>query len=140
MRLVHPVRLSATGTDRGDIVLSWLSKIVAVLALFGIVFFDAISVGSTAMNVSDQASYAAREASERWQETRSVQEAYEHAVEAAIEQNPLNVVDPKSFRIDADNTVHLRVSRTATTLVLFRWDRTAKWAVVERDAVGRSVA
>ena len=40
------------GHERGDIVLSWLTKLVARLRrLAGIVLFDAISVGTTAMNV-----------------------------------------------------------------------------------------
>lgn len=127
-------------TDRGDIVLGWLTKIVVVLGIAGLGLFDALSIGSTAVSLSDQGQYAAREASEVWQETDSVQEAYDAAVSTAVSQNALNVVDPKSFRIDEDNTVHLRIGRTATTIVLHHWDRTATWAVLEREAKGRSVA
>jgi hypothetical protein len=61
-------------------------------------------------------------------------------VAAATEQNPANSVDTKTFRIDDDNTVHLRISREATTLVLYRWSRTAEWAQIEREASGRSLA
>lgn len=126
-------------TDRGDIVLGWLTKIVVVLGLAGLVLFDAISVGTTAMSLSDQGAYAAREASEVWQQTDSVQKAYDAAVAAATEQNPQTAVDPATFRIDQDNTVHLTVSRTATSILLYRWGRTAEWAELDREAAGRSV-
>lgn len=141
MRLSARLRaVRGTAPDRGDIVLGWLTRIVVVLGIAGIGLFDAISIGTTAVNLSDQGSYAAREASEAWQTTQSVQKAYDAAVAAATEQNPANSVDNKSFRIDEDNTVHLRIRREATTLVLFRWSRTAEWTKIEREAAGRSVA
>ena len=139
MRLLKS-RLHRTGPDRGDIVVGWLTKITVVLAVAGLFLFDAISIGTTAMNLSDQGGYAAREASDKWQQTQNLQEAYLAAVAAATEQNPANVVNPKTFRIDPDNTVHLTVSRTATTIVLYRWGRTAEWAELERQAAGRSVS
>ena len=125
--------------DRGDIVLGWLTKIVVVLGVAGLFLFDAISLGATAMNVSDQGAHAARHASETWQQTRSVQQAYEAAVVMATEQNAQNVVNPESFRIDADHTVHLTVSRTAPSILLYRWGKTAQWAEIDRVAAGRSV-
>lgn len=127
-------------TDRGDIVIGWLTKIVVVLGLAGLVLFDAISMGTTAVSLTDQGQHAAREASDVWQSTQSVQEAYDAAVASAVDQNPANVVDPATFRIDPDNTVHLKVGRTATTIVLRHWDKTAAWAMLEREAKGRSVS
>ena len=132
-------RGSRRDRDRGDIVLGWLTKIVVVLGLAGLGFFDAISVAVTATTLSDQGRYAAREASAAWQQTGNVQQAYDAAVESATEANPANSVDTQTFRIDPDDTVHLRVSRTATSLLLFRWSRTAEWAQLEREASGRSV-
>ena len=139
MRLLMS-RLHRADPERGDIVTGWLTKITLVLAVAGLGLFDAISIGTTAVSLSDQGSYAAREASERWQETENVQAAYDAAVQAATEQNADNVVSPKTFSIDPDNTVHLTVSRTATTIVLYRWGRTAEWAELQREAVGRSVS
>ena len=126
--------------DRGDIVLSWLTRIVVVLAIAGLGLFDAISVGTTAVSLTDQGNMAAREASEAWQTTDNVQAAYDAAVKAATEANPQNVVDPETFTIDQDNTVHLTVSRTATTILLYHWGRTAGWAELSRDGKGRSVS
>lgn len=133
-------RCAGPDNERGDIVLGWLTKIVLVLGVAGLFLFDAISLGTTAMSLSDQGSYAARQASERWQTTGSLQEAYNAAVAAATEMNSANVVDTKTFRIDEDNTVHLTVGRTATSILLYRWGKTATWAEIEREAVGRSVA
>ena len=127
------------GSDRGDIVLGWLTKITVVLGVAGLFLFDAISIGTTAMNLSDQGSLAAREASEVFQQSGSLQDAYDAAVASVKEADPQNEVDPKTFRVDADNTVHLTVSRTASSILLFRWDKTAGWAQLEREAVGRSV-
>lgn len=126
--------------ERGDIVLGWLTRIVVVLAIAGLGLFDAISVGTTAVSLSDQGNMAAREASEAWQTSDNVQAAYDAAVKSATEANPLNVVDPETFTIDQDNTVHLTVSRTATTILLYHWGRTADWAELSRDGKGRSVS
>ena len=126
-------------SDRGDIVLGWLTKLVVVLGVAGLFLFDAISLGTTAMNLSDQGSYAARQASEVWQTTKSVQKAYEAAVATATEQNAENVVVAKTFRIDEDNTVHFTIKRTADSILLFRWDKSAEWAKLSREAAGRSV-
>jgi hypothetical protein len=135
-------RVGPGGNDRqrGDIVLGWLTRIAVVLAIAGLGLFDAISVGTTAVSLSDQGNLAAREASEVWQSSDNVQAAYNAAVKSATEANPLNVVDPKTFSIDSDDTVHLTISRTATTIVLYHWGRTAEWAEISRTSQGRSVA
>ena len=130
----------AGGAERGDIVLGWLTRIVVVLAIAGLGLFDAISVGVTAVSLTDQGNLAAREASEAWQSTDNLQAAYDAAVESATEANPQNVVDPKTFTIDADDTVHLTVSRTATSILLYHWGRTASWAELSREGKGRSVS
>lgn len=141
MRLLAQRRASgpSTTSDRGDIVMGWLTKIVAVLAVAGIGLFDAISIGTTAVTLTDQGSYAAREASETWKTSQNLQQAYNQAVATAIEQNPDNVVDAATFRIDKDNTVYLTVSREAPTLVLYRWGRTHEWAMLERPAKGQAL-
>lgn len=126
--------------DRGGIVLGWLTKIAVVMGLAGLALFDAISIGSTAVTVSDDGSYAAREASENWQTSKSVQSAYDAAVAAATQQNANNSVATQDFRIDPDGTVHLTVSREATTLIVYRIGAIKEWAHIERHASGRSVS
>jgi hypothetical protein len=134
-------RLSSARRDseRGDVVLSWLTKLVVFFALAGVVLFDAISVGTTYSSVADQGSYAAHQASESWDETKDLQKAYLTASSVAADANSLNVVDPKSFRIDPDGTVHLKISRTATTVVLYRIGPLKHLAQVEHESKSRSV-
>ena len=129
-----------TDADRGGIVLGWLTRLTVVLAVGGIFLFDAISIGSTKASVADQGSYAARAASEAWQQTGNIQRTYDAAVAAATEQNPENTVYTKGFTVDSDNTVHLVIGREARTIVLYRWSKTRTWAKVRASAAGRSVA
>jgi hypothetical protein len=126
--------------DRGDIVLGWLTRIAVLLGVAGLALFDAISIGTTAVTVTDQGDYAARAASQEWLTTKSVQSAYNEAVVAAMEQNRANVVATKDFRVDPDGTVHLTVSRTATTLIVYRVGAIRKWAHIERQSEGRDVS
>jgi len=79
------------------------------------------------------------QASEAWQATKSVQKAYDAAVASALEQNPDDVVATKDFLIDEDGTVHLTVSRTATTLIVYRIGAIKSWADISRQASGKSV-
>jgi hypothetical protein len=126
--------------DRGDIVMGWLTKLTVIMAMVGVVLFDAISVGTTTASVADQGTSAALEASATWDQTKDVQASYAAAVASATESNPLNELDPQTFTIDPDGTVHLTVTRDAKTLILYHWGRTAKWAHVSQTAKGRSVA
>jgi hypothetical protein len=126
-------------SDRGDVVLSWLTKLAVFFGLAGIVLFDVISVGVTYSGVADQGSHAAREASETWDATKDLQKAYLAASAVAADANSLNEVDPTTFRVDADGRVHLTISRTATTMVLHRIGPIEHLGEVDVEATGRSV-
>jgi hypothetical protein len=125
--------------DRGGVVLGWLTRIVVFFSIAALFLFDAISIATTAMTVADQGSTAAQRASEAWLTDKDVQTAYNAAVAAAALENPADVVATKDFKIDDDGTVHLTVSRTATTLVVYRIGPIKNWAHVERQAQGRAV-
>ena len=125
--------------DRGGVVLGWLTRIVVFFSLAALVLFDVLSIATTAMTVADQGSTAAVRASEAWQGHKDVQTAYNAAVAAAAEENPADVIATKDFKIDDDGTVHLTVSRTATTLIVYRIGPIKNWAHVVRQAKGRSV-
>jgi hypothetical protein len=139
MRLAH-LRPLHHADDRGDIILGWLTKLTVVLAIAGLGLFEAISIGTTIASVSDDGAYAAQQASSTWDDTKSLQKTYDAAVAAAAEQNPQDKVLVKGFSVDPDGTVHLRIARTARTLLLYRWSKTKPWTYIVRDAQGRSVA
>jgi hypothetical protein len=127
--------------DTGGIVLGWITRLVLFFSIAGLALFDAISIGTTAMTVADQGSSAAQAASEAWQSgNKDVQTAYNAAVVAAAAQNPADVIATKDFKIDDDGTVHLTVSRTAPTLIVYRIGPIKSWAHIERHAEGRSVS
>jgi hypothetical protein len=125
--------------DGGGIVLGWLTRIVLFFAVAGLALFDAISIGTTAMTVADQGSFSAQQASEDWQANKSVQSAYNAAVAAAAKENPADVIATDDFKIDPDGTVHLTVSRNATTLIVYRIGPITNWAHIVRHATGRAV-
>ena len=54
--------MNCTGRDSGSIVLGWLTKLVVVLLLVGVVLFDFVSVGVARMTASDDANTAAQAA------------------------------------------------------------------------------
>jgi hypothetical protein len=105
------------GTDRGSIVLGWLTKVTIGLALAGALFFDTFSLMATQLGAQDQAETAAQKAAWTWKETGNIQTTYD---EAARTIDPVTTaeIDLTSFRIDPDGTAVVTVTRTAPTFLL----------------------
>lgn len=122
--------------ERGDILLGWLTKVVVVLGLLGVVAFDAIAVGAAKASLPDDGTYAALEASKAWGETKDIQRAFDAARAAVTAKG--GTIEATSFRIDADGTVHLALSRTADTVVVERVGPIRDWATVEATASARA--
>ena len=126
--------------DRGDIVVGWLVRVVASVAVVGVLLFDAVSIGAAKMSVTDEASQAARAASDSWLSRHDQQAAFDAAWAEAVDSNPTNTVDTKNFRVEQNGTVHLTVERTAPTLVLRLVGPLRHWADVSGEGVGRTSA
>lgn len=124
--------------DRGDVILGWFTKIALVLGLLALVGFDAVAVGVAHVNVQDTAGDAASEAASMWNNTHDVRQAYRAAQAYAEKHNA--TVPPKSFTIDRDGTVHLRLEKDATTLLLYRTKTTKRWTHVTGTGTRRNVA
>lgn len=105
-------------SDAGGIVIGWLVKLVVVVVLVAIVAFDAISVGISRLNGTDDANAAALAAATVWAQTHNVQSAVDAAQEAVPDTHESLV--PNSLTIDANGTVHLELRREAKTLLMFR--------------------
>ncbi|MFC6007238.1 hypothetical protein [Angustibacter luteus] len=131
---------SGTPRDEGGIVLGWLTKVAVVLAIVGVIAFDVISVVTARLSVEDAGQQAALTASDVWSRTHDVQATLKAAEDSATESNPLNVVDTATFRVDADGTVHLRVTRDAPTLVAHYVKPLREMSEVHADSYGRSGA
>lgn len=127
----------APGADRGDIVLGWLVRLVAVLALLGVCAFDSLSIGASRLSIADQASDAARAAAERWEGTHDAQSAFDSAWNSATEANPTNEIPVTSFSIDSTGQARLTVGREAPTFLIRLVPPLRHWALVQADGVSR---
>lgn len=114
--------------DSGSIVLGWLTKVMLVLTIAGVVLFDGVSVGVARMSAQDDANNAATAAAADWKTNHNLQSAFDAAV--ASVSNPRERVLTRGFRIDPDGTTHLLLRRTATTLVMYRIGPLKKYGVI----------
>jgi hypothetical protein len=104
--------------DRGSIVIGWLTKIVVVMAVAGVVLFDSGSIGVARLDAEDDANGAAQSAGFEWRDSHDLQAAYEAAVGSLA--SPDETILTRGFTIDPDGTVHLVLRRNVPTLVTHR--------------------
>lgn len=122
--------------ERGSIIMGWLVKIAAVIAIVGVIGFDLMAVATTKMSAADNATNAARIGAEAWHDSRGdVQAAYRAALAYAEEKG--GAIDPADFVVEANGTVRVKVSKTATTMVFYRVGASKKWTNVVADGTAR---
>ncbi len=124
--------------DRGDIVLSWLTKLVLVMAVLGVIGFDAISMGVGRLQAEERAGEAARAAVRSWSQTQEVQAAYEAALATTTDDGvTVDSIDPTSFSVGTDGSVTLTVEHSASTLVVEKIGAIADWATASATVTAR---
>lgn len=116
--------------DRGDIVLGWLTKLVASLTVLGVIGFDLISLGTTRFQAEDHAQSAVRAAHASYSSSKDLQAAYDAALAEVVEHG--DTIDPQTFAIASDGTVTLTLHRTAPTMVVEKIAPLRTWADVQR--------
>ena len=121
--------------DRGDIVLGWLTKLVASLAVLGVLGFDAVSLVSSRFQAEDHAQSAVRAASESYRSAKNLQQAYEAAVAEVTDAG--DTIAPESFQVAPDGQITLTLRRTAATMVVDRIPPARGWAEVDVTVTGR---
>jgi Flp pilus assembly protein TadG len=131
-------RRSVTSPERGDVLLGWLTKVVIVFAVIGVMAFDGVSLITARLSVQDQAELAARDASITWSTTQDVDQAYKSAVDAAVEANAANEVPATAFTVTRDGTVTMTVKRDAQTFVVRLIPPMRNLTHISSTAVGRS--
>jgi hypothetical protein len=124
------------GRDRGDVVLGWLTRIAAVLALVGIAVFEAVSIAVTHVNAKDMATNAAFEASDEWFKTGDADRAYHAASAYVVERG--GELRPEEFSLAPDGTATVTVRRSATSVLLYRFGATEEWLDVAEQASGKA--
>jgi hypothetical protein len=120
--------------DRGDIVLGWLTKLALVLGLIGLAGFDGISLIQGRFQAADRATTAASEAADDYKNNHDVQKAYNAAFATLTGDD---TIETKTFRVDPDGTVTLRLHHVATTLIVGRIGALKKYAVAVETGSGR---
>jgi hypothetical protein len=121
-------------TDSGAIVLGWMTKIVVVAAIVGVIGFDTISVGLAHLSTADDASNAVQAASQIYETTHNLQLAYNAAAKTL---KPSESLEVKGFAIQPDGTTSLTITNTVRTLLLERSAKTGKLAVVTVATTGK---
>ena len=126
---------AVTLDDRGDIVLGWLTKLVVVLAVLGVVGFDLISLGTARFQAEDHAQSAVRAASAAYRTPADLQAAYDAAYAEVVEHG--DTIDATTFSVAPDGTVTLTLRRTAPTLLVEKLGPVRDWADVSRTVSAR---
>lgn len=127
--------MRSTG-DRGDVIIGWLGRVVLVLAVFALLAFDSIALVVAHVAVHDDGVEAVTAAAESYKAKPDLQLAYNQAAKTA--EGHGDTVETATFSADPDGTVHLRIHRKATTLVLYRISPLAHYADVSATASGRA--
>jgi hypothetical protein len=120
--------------DRGDIVLGWLTKLVVVLGVLGLVAFDGISLAQARFQAADRATTAASAAADDYKSNHDVQKAY-NAAFATVSGG--DTIETKTFSVRPDGAVTLRLHHQATTLILRHIGPLKKWADAVETGEGR---
>lgn len=121
--------------ERGDVVLGWLTRLTLVLAVLGVLGFDAVALGVGRLNAEDRAQEAARAAVRTLAETSDVQRAYEAAL---AEIDPLtDTIAPTGFLPTTDGDVTLTVTHTSPTLFVEKVGPLRSWATTSATVTGR---
>jgi len=129
------MRIHAGHRDRGDVVLGWLTKVVASMALVGLVGFDAVSIGATQFQAEDHAQAAVRAAVESYRADKNVQTSYDAALGAVIADG--DSIDVEGYAVGADGSVTLRLRRVAPTLLVEKVRQLRSWTDITSTVTGR---
>ncbi|MDP9393404.1 MAG: hypothetical protein M3Q27_03685 [Actinomycetota bacterium] len=120
--------------------LGWLLRIVVSLSALGAVGFDVVSVAATHVSLAQAASEAAREASSTWRAGPDVRAAYDAALTSARTRDTTTAIDPETFVVDPDGTVHLQARREAATVLVRHVPPLRRWTTVRQDGTARVTA
>jgi hypothetical protein len=125
--------------ERGDVILSWLTRVVAVIAVVAVVGFDGLSIAVARVSAKDDANTAAVAASTAWRTDKGLLAPTLLAAQNSADQHGETVL-PTSLTVDPDGTVHLTLERIATTLLVRHIGPVSSWATVIVKGSGLSDA
>jgi hypothetical protein len=101
--------------DSGSIVIGWLTRLAATVAVFGLLAYDGIALATADFSASDHANAAASLAADTYKTTHDAQAAYNAAVASVAKDN--ETIEAKTFTVrPTDGHVTLTLHREAVTL------------------------
>jgi hypothetical protein len=115
--------------DGGSIVIGWLTRIVVVMAIVGVIGFDAMAIVQGHVTASDEADEIAQDAHDTWSDTHNVDKAYATAsgeVKAKGDSIPKGgfTIEPKT------GYVTIKVQHSVDTIVAKRFGFSRAWATM----------
>ena len=131
MRPAEPERVG----DSGSIVVGWLTRLVLLFAVLGLLAVDGFKVVVANFAASDDAGVAAGAAADSYAATKDVRAAYAAAVAAVADKQ--DVVETKTFLIDTTGAVTVTVDRTPTTLWMHHVGPLKKWTLIRQSGTGK---
>lgn len=102
-------------TDEGSMVLGWLARIAIVVAIVGVIGFDAIAIAQVHVRADDAAGQAADQAATTWQATHDFAKAVRVAQTAAAQDDM--TVAAKDVKVQPDGSVTVTVHGHVDTTV-----------------------
>jgi hypothetical protein len=115
------------------VVVGWLTKLTVVLAVLGVLLFDASALLVGRVTVADHADNAAQAAADSWRQ----QHSYQAALSAAQGAASSDEVVPDSLVISPDGSTTLALHREVSTLVLRHVPQLADLAEVTGTGTAR---
>jgi hypothetical protein len=122
-------RAAAHSNDVGSIVIGWLTRVALVLAVIGILGYDAVAIGQGRVNAADEADQIAQDAHDTWSDTHSVDKAYATARDEAASQG--DSIPSGGFTIEPKHgLVTVKVKHSVDTLVAKHFGFSRPWATM----------
>lgn len=112
MRTVH----EQGDGDRGDIILGWLTKVVATMAVLGVIGFDAVSLSAARFQAEDHAQQAAQAAVTSYASNKDLQKAYDLALAEVADDG--DTLDAEAFTVGPDGSITLQLRREVATVLV----------------------
>ena len=106
--------MNNTARDEGAIVLGWLTKLIVVLAVLGVLAYDGISILTANISTSDRANTLASEAADDVKGMKDINKAYAVIVAEAEEHG--DTIEPQDFRVGPDGHVTLVLRTDAASV------------------------
>jgi hypothetical protein len=130
-------RLDAVAPDAGDVILSWLTRVVLVIAATAVVGFDGLSIAVAHVSAKDDANSAAVAGATAWLSDKGALAPTLLAAQNSAAQHGETVLTD-SLTVGPDGTVHLELQRDATTLLIRHIGPLKSWATVIVKGSGKA--